>query len=123
MSSKWAEIAGVAYNYIYVITLFKIKSGIVEHQATLGWFESFKEAEDAILSNQADMYEHGEYNVALIEKIYSGLYVKPEETWYAVDAFGEQYNPETQDFDLLEYKVERCEKPMIFEHICGFSMG
>lgn len=114
---------GEAMN-IYIITLFKIESGIVRHERTLGWLENFEEAEECVLSNYGDMYEYGEYNVALIEKMPSGLYMKPrEEFWYAVDKYGEQYNPITQGFDIPEYKVERCEKPGIFEKLGGFSMS
>jgi len=103
--------------YIYVIVLFKIQSGIVKQERAVGWFNSFEEAERYVLSNEGDMYEYGEYNVALIEKIHSGFYMKPEETWYAVDASQER------EIGVMEYKIEKCEKPGIFEKICGFSMG
>lgn len=103
--------------YIYVITLFRIKSGVVNNERAVGWFKSFEEAEGYVLSNEGDMYEYGEYNVALIEQIHSGFYIRPEETWYAVDA------SQDQDIGIMEYKIEKCEKPGIFENICGFSMG
>lgn len=76
-----------------------------------GWYENQKDAEDCIKENWTDIYEHGYYNLAMIEPMSQGpLCVHPRDNrWFSVD------------FDGENYEVEEIETPKRFKSICGFS--
>lgn len=51
-------------------------------ERTVGFYKTFKKAEEAIVSNVCDIFENGYYNYAIITKIYDGIYPRKEEIAY-----------------------------------------
>lgn len=51
---------------------------------TIGYFRTFAEAHDKVMSNAGDMFECGYYQYAVISRMGQGLYRMPQEIqWYS----------------------------------------
>lgn len=64
---------------IFVVTTVRSLNNI----RTVAWYEDFSTAEKAVLSNNLDIYEFGQYPFVVIEEIKQGTY--PEvvgDMWY-----------------------------------------
>jgi len=76
----------------------------------VGYFETFQEAEEAVINNDCDIYEAGYYPYAVIEGVKPGLYAISEKSfWY-------QYNKETKKYEKIKF-------PEILSHFMGFTIG
>lgn len=40
----------------------------------VGWFPTLERAEEVVVNNEGDIYEHGYYNYCVIEEVFPGLY-------------------------------------------------
>ena len=79
---------------------------------TWGWYEDFNDAQNVVLTNHTDIFERGYYTFAVIEEMPEGVMaIAKNEFWYRAI-----YPPEGAD-----PKVERIQKPAIFEESCNFS--
>lgn len=64
-----------------------------ERTRTVGFFRTFKAAENVIKNNSGDISELNYYNAAVIEKVKFGLYPIPkEEFWYLMETKKEDNN-------------------------------
>jgi len=95
-------------NKIFIVTT--IRHALNVGSRAVGYFNTFKEAEDALVNNIMDINECGYYPFAVIEPTTPGFYTIPrEEFWY-------RWNN-----DIHEY--EPCPKPERFNKICGWGLG
>lgn len=77
----------------------------------VGYFKTFKEAEEAVINNAGDMNEDGYYKYAVIENIPEGVYrLDLSPVWYEWDETTKKYK-----------KIKKC--PKEFAHLVGFSIG
>ena len=101
---------------IFVVTAIKLNhvKKDLRSKKTQGWFKTFKEARQYILTNTDDMFEGGKYEHAVIETTESGgLMNAIDETWY--EALYSYF-----DWDL--YQIETCAKPKALSKTFGFAM-
>lgn len=88
-----------------------------EHQRTVGYFLDKSFAEETVLNNYGDIYEHGHYNLAVIEEVPEGLYqydIEPD--WYSVE-FGRDEDSQAR------YTVRKIDTPDFAKNLVGFSIG
>lgn len=83
----------------------------------MGFFETFKRAERAVLKNEGDIFERGYYNHAVIEEYGPGLYyysAADKSRWFSAKyrKNGDQSHP----------KVAKINKPKKLEKIVNFAM-
>lgn len=84
------------------------------HSRTWARFPTFDDAERAVLANETDLFEHGHYNLAVIEAYDAGMLAIPElEVWYEVVAGADTMTP----------TVKRIEKPVELERTVCWGMG
>ncbi len=94
---------------MYFLTTLQIKNENLINSRCVGYFKNFKDAEDVIINNIADLNETI-YNYAIIENIPEGLYKYDQNAkWYKFDELNETY--------------ESCNIPDGFKHIVGLSIG
>jgi hypothetical protein len=83
-----------------------------------GWFGTLREAKKAVKINAGDMAECCYYNFVVIEKIFSGIPVMPDENvlWF-------HWEVDPKDPDKFKGKWVKCEEPKWAENIIGWSLG
>ena len=102
-------------NKIYIITtmtkLEQNKLGWPEYGSTrtVGWYESFNDAEKCVVYNNGDIWETC-YDYAIIEEVEEGLYPYCKPRWFY------KYNIETGEY-------ERIEEPELMKHIVCIGIG
>jgi hypothetical protein len=90
--------------YIYTVTQIKDIDEI--NASTVGWFPSFKRAEELVERNACDLHEMY-YKYIVIEKVEDGMYSGPhDEHWYRWN--GKRWT--------------MCGKPIGLICVCSFSM-
>jgi hypothetical protein len=109
---------------IFVLTVFFLitpppmgspESPIKRHR-TWGWFPTLKDAEEAVMTNDGDMYEMGYYNTAVIEEVeWGSCALAKAEHWYTA--------PYLRDTEGDKYDVKKIDKPSCLEGQCNFGMG
>ncbi len=77
---------------------------------TVGYFESFEEAERRVVNNVLDLYEAGSWPYAVIESIESGLYQICEHPLFY------KFNEETKKYEWIDCPEE-------LQHFRGFAIG
>jgi hypothetical protein len=79
-----------------------------------GYFSDEETAVKSVLQNWTDMYEHGYYDLAVIETIPEGLCAVPDKTtWFSAEMVGDS-----------EYSVTRLsEPPERFQRVGMFALG
>ena len=92
---------------MYFITTFDSKDGDTR---CVGYFKTFKQAENAVLNNTFDIWETC-YDYAIIENIPEGLYQYDfHPTWYK--------------FHKLTRKYRKCKQPSFIELTSiGYAIG
>lgn len=106
--------------YIFTVTAVRVQHNGMLEDRCYGWYPTFVEAEEAVFSNEGDLFEDL-YEHAVIEKVPPGICArmfseddrKPEEWWYRVRS-------RTRDDIVM---VEPCSKPAGLEGDVCFSMG
>ena len=79
-----------------------------------GYYADESRAEQAVRENWTDMYEHGYYDLAVIEEILEGVCALPEKArWFSV---------EMKDGDVY-LVTELATPPDQFEYTCSFAIG
>lgn len=102
-------------NKIYNILVFsELKSnqqGIPElsDNRLVGFYLNKETAFQAVKENWADIWEYG-YDYAIIEEVNEGLYACSTTRWFF------KYNINTK-------KYEEIPEPILFNHLCGLTMG
>jgi hypothetical protein len=98
--------------YIYTITTIKNPMvGSYLGSRCVGWFPTFKQAEEAVVENQQDIYELGHYPYCVIEKVGFGIYfLDREEYWY-------RWSKDSSEYSRIPMK------PTIFDHMACFGIG
>ena len=92
---------------MYFITTIDSKDGDTR---CVGYFSTFKKAEEIILDNACDIWETC-YDYAVIENIEEGLYQYDHDAvWYKWNDLNEKYE-----------KIE--EKPEQYKKLIGFAIG
>ena len=97
---------------IYTITSISLsEKGEMTHDRCWGFFFDFNDAEQAVLSNDGDLYECS-YNFVVIEEISEGImsFSDRGETWYAWDSDKESFT-----------KINK--KPHCIKNVICFGMG
>lgn len=96
---------------LYFISMLKgwDKYGITGLR-TVGYFETFEEAETRVMNNVCDLYECGYWPYAIIENIKPGLYQICEKPIFY------KFNDETKKFEKIEF-------PEDLQHFRGFTIG
>ena len=93
---------------IYTITT--IRPAAHQYHRAVGYFYTFKDADEALRENVMDINECNYYPYAVIEPVIEGIYCHPrKEHWYKFNRQKDQYEP--------------CEKPDRFKQIIGWSLG
>lgn len=104
--------------YIYTITTFEELDneygGIAGASRCVGYYDNFKDADDAVKSNCCDIFETI-YNYAVIEKVEPGLYPYCRERWFY------QVHIENDDWLSAEYKP--IDEPYCVKHFVNFAIG
>jgi len=70
---------------IYTVQVFFIDAkGNINYSRNWGWFPTKAQAEDIIINNITDIFEHGYYNYAMINEVPPGICVGHlrKENWY-----------------------------------------
>ena len=94
---------------IYTVTT--LRGALAAGNRAIGYFETFKEAEEVVINNELDICEEGYYHYAVIEEVHPGIYTVPRtEIWY-------KWNREKGQYENI------IEKPDRFKQICGWSLG
>jgi hypothetical protein len=84
---------------------------------TWGWFPTLELAEKAVVTNDADIYEDGYYNVAILEEMtWGSLAFARAEHWYSA-------TPIVADGRITGYDVQAIEKPVSLQGVVSFGMG
>lgn len=95
---------------VYIVTV--IRTGHHWRKRVMGFYHSFKDAEEAVLSNELDMFER-EYQYATIEQASEGIYPDCKGIqWYKAD--------HTADRDTSVTKIEA---PSWAEGIVNWGIG
>lgn len=95
---------------IYIIKLFKSKSGHITTGENAGWYKNILDAINSIMNNTLDLSDAGYYEVAAVIPVDEGLYgiaKREEEKWYK--------------WNVISKKYEKCDRPEEFEHL-AFSI-
>lgn len=95
---------------MYFITTLEAKKGEIKDTRCVGYFKTFKQAENAVINNKCDIWETC-YNYAVIENIPEGLYQYDfHPTWYK--------------YHEIIGKYIKCKQPAFVEmtHI-GYAIG
>jgi hypothetical protein len=116
--------------FLWDRTLYTILiRGILENyynirHRSIGYYNEFKDAEEAVLNNYGDMYET-EYEFVLVEATKEGLYPTTYETqWYKW--IGDSRTGKYIRFDgpnKVPYLFKHKGIPKHFEGLCGFGLG
>ena len=77
---------------------------------TVGYFESFEEAEERVVDNVCDLYEDGYWPYAIIENIEPGLYNICERPIFY------KFNKEKEQFEKIDFPEE-------LQMFRGFTIG
>lgn len=108
---------------IFVLTVMYLHSTESEqfHAArrhrTWGWFPSLAQAELTVMSNDADIYEDGYYNIVVVEEMsWGSMAMAVAEHWYAA-------KPVVVDHQIQKYDVSKIDKPEAIAGIVHFGMG
>lgn len=106
---------------IYAVGCLKIKEGEIQSSRLWWLFSSFERAEDSILSNDFDIFEHY-YNYALIEEVQVvDLYSEEEKNDASPLHHKEFWYRGTYDkVDVNTVHVESTEKPEFLSGTCNF---
>lgn len=106
---------------IYIIQVRVSNTGIERrNKRSIGWFETFEEAEKCLLANPATFSDDGYYKVALIEKVPPGPYSiglsdeEPFVKWYKLEG-----NTTFENFDAKYVEASDLKQ----EGVIGFTMG
>lgn len=100
---------------IYTIMVFseikENKYGLpdIKCERVVGFYVDKNKAFQAVKENWADIHEYT-YDYALIEEVSEGLYDAPSTRWFF------KFNK-----DLEQY--EEIPEPILFNHLCGLTMG
>lgn len=79
------------------------------HTRVVGWYESLERAEQAVVSNEGDIWETC-YTYAIIEEIEEGLY-------------NTSMNRRIYKYNVDEDKYEPIDEPEWLSHYFGFGIG
>jgi hypothetical protein len=61
--------------YVVIALLVDQRNGSdIQRQKALGWFPTFRAAENAVLENQCDMFDDGAFNMAVVIELPPGLF-------------------------------------------------
>ena len=82
----------------------------IDDTRCVGYFKTFKEAEDIVLNNTCDIWETC-YDLVIIENIPEGLYQ------YDLDAKWYKWNDKDKQYEKLDTK------PKMYESQIGFAIG
>lgn len=99
---------------MYFITTIERLPDVVESYGCtrcVGYYESFKDAEDSVINNDFNIFEYL-YDYCVIEKIEQGIY-----------KYSGQNNRWFYKFNLDTKNYEYIKEPEEFKHMCGFSIG
>jgi len=96
---------------IYIIHCFLYKNDRTVSSYNVGWYNNFALAEDVILNNKGDIFEHY-YNYALIELVKEGHAKCEVLAWYVPNWINDRCLSAT-----------RIPTPEVFKNIINFSMG
>ena len=81
----------------------RLESLSFDKTRTVGFFTSFKRAEDVIKNNFGDISELNYYNAAVIEKVDMGLYPIPKkEFWYLMETKEAEDGTYTYNYKKLD---------------------
>jgi hypothetical protein len=70
---------------MYFIVVFYVAGGEVKRDRCWGYFKEHRHAVRAVMEDEGHIYEHGYYNLALIEKVSEGVLPKSEgQEWFKV---------------------------------------
>lgn len=106
--------AGDDYNYHILPDGRKWKLG----DRTWGWYETFEEAEEAILNNYGDLFECS-YNYACIEEVPPGVMVVAKvKQWYKAT-----FDETKMEIEHHYPEITKCEPPPYACSTVNFSMG
>jgi len=100
-------------NEIYIIHCFNYKKDRTNGSYTVGWFHSFEEAEEFVMTNIGDIFEYY-YNYAVIESVKSGHARCEKLAWYT---------PHYAEDGTGLTHVEKIEEPEVFKNLVNFGMG
>jgi hypothetical protein len=62
---------------IFVVTALMARGETVEAKECLGWFPTYSEAEEVLLDNDGPLLEEGNFNMAVIAELPSGIRQTP----------------------------------------------
>lgn len=98
---------------IHLITTLQIHGDLIRDQRSVGYYETYERACEAVCENRCDIYE-GCYNYAIIESVPSGIYPDVVTThWFHV------VKGESEE----EITYTEVEKPKFAEHLCICGIG
>lgn len=93
-----------------IFTITTIRHALLAGSRSVGYYNTFEQADQEVRNNSLDINECGYYPFAVIEPLEQGIYQYPrEEFWYKWNREKDQYEP--------------CEKPDRFKQVCGWSLG
>lgn len=99
---------------VFMLTVLRRDAGETRRSRTWAWFARFADAERVVLDNETDVFEHGHYNMAVVERYDEGLLTVPDfEAWYVV----------TDGADSMSPTVRRIEKPEDLAQVVCFAIG
>lgn len=105
--------------FITTVGFYSDKYTCAQHDRCVGYFDTFEEAEKAVLENRGDIYECGFYMYAVIEAIKPGLYNTDfNPSWYRAD-----WIESSAEYPLGRYSVVKTDPPEFAECTCGWVMG
>lgn len=82
-----------------------------KNATTVGFFNTYEDAQDCVKNNDCDIAEEGWYRFAIIEEYTPGIYMVPQyERWFEWDGDSKVYKP-------------RLERPKKFRNICCWGMS
>ena len=101
-------------NPIYVVSTVRVYNseyGERSDSRAVGWFETFKDAEEIVIGNYGDIEEAGYYTYAVIEKVEPGLYrFDLDAVWYKFRG-------------RKKITAKRIKCPKKFKSLVGFGIG
>jgi len=80
----------VMHYWIYTITTLMFLKADIKKERIVGWFSNYNHSRETVEKNYCDINE-GDYNFAVIEKTYEGLYPYTECFWFKWDKEKEEY--------------------------------
>jgi len=83
--------------------------GRVGRTRLLGWYGSFKGAQEAVIQNLMDIYDN-DHEYAVIEEVEEGIWVACRQEWWY------QWNEDGKCYDLIA-------KPDLVKHLINFGIG